>query len=367
MTARTLLLSQAGLKPLVSRCGTFEFEHVVHSLDDADLLVPRVQSSSPPAYLDRVLDRARRSTGWVLSREEKPAHVHVEQDYDLFFVFARNLKDLAGLDAVKNWRRRCRYAVCWLEELWVDWLQWENDLRPLRDFDHVMLTFAQTAEPLSKAIDRPCSYLPPAADTLTFCPFPDPPPRSIDVYSMGRRSEKTHQVLLERARSSNFSYLYDTRTDGPVSGWAEHRFLLANTIKRSRYFVTYKAKVGAEDQTKAQEELGSRFFEGAAAGAVLLGEPPKAASFGRDFDWPDSVVALPWEAEDVFDVMAAFEKEPERETAVRINNVEHCLRRHDWAHRWQQVLSVAKLEPTEALKERLQALEARANLVADSG
>jgi hypothetical protein len=38
---------------------------------------------------------------------------------------------------------------------------------------------------------------------------------------------------------------------------------------------------------------------------------------------------------------------------LRITNAAECLKRHDWAHRWGQILDTLGLERTAALESRL--------------
>ena len=62
------------------------------------------------------------------------------------------------------------------------------------------------------------------------------------------------------------SYEFDSIIGREVRDVREHRLLLANTIKNSRYFIVQTAKVDREDHTAGQQEVGFRYFEGAAGG-----------------------------------------------------------------------------------------------------
>src|SRR5262249_14922673 len=146
-------------------------------------------------------------------------------------------------------------------------------------------------------------------DALGFCPLPNPPARSIDVLGIGRRSAVTHAALLARARERGIFYYYDTirMTSGvshagqqvtfSVMDPAEHRFKLASLLKLSRYFLASRAR--ANEPVAEQDELSGRFFEGAAAGAVMIGVRPRTGKFLTQFDWPEAVVDAPWDDPDV--------------------------------------------------------------------
>jgi hypothetical protein len=221
---------------------------------------------------------------------------------------------------------------------------------------------AATPAPLSEIIDRPCSFLSPAVDTLRFCPFPNPPDRTIDVWAMGRRARATHDRLVEHARQNpKFMYLYDSVSGTHFyDGAAAHRELMASLLKRSRYFIADRAKANEPEQTKGQQVFGPRFFEGAAAGAILVGEPPESDLFNQYFDWTDAVVRLPYGSTEIVELLEALDRDPERVARARLANVVNSLRRHDWLYRWEQILQVAGLEPAPAALARRTELERRA-------
>ena len=110
----------------------------------------------------------------------KPATV--ERDYDLFFFLCQSPPDLEDLAALRGWRERCRFAVCWIEELWVKWIrEWPAALEPLKRFDMVFVGLQQSVPELEKAIGRPCRHILPGVDALRFCPFPLMPRRRIST------------------------------------------------------------------------------------------------------------------------------------------------------------------------------------------
>jgi hypothetical protein len=166
----------------------------------------------------------------------------------------------------------------------------------------------------------------------------------------------------------DFTYLYDSaRPTTFVEGAAEHRELLASLIKRSRFFLANRAKAGAAEQTKGAQAFGPRFFEGAAAGAVLVGTPPDCSEFGAYFDWPDALVPIEYGSTRIGEVIDELDADPDRVRRARQTNITNVLRRHDWAHRWQTVLSEVGLSPLQAARERRARLERRAQEVENVG
>jgi hypothetical protein len=216
---------------------------------------------------------------------------------------------------------------------------------------------------LEKALGRPCRWIPHAVDTLRFTPYPEPPARVVDVYSIGRRLDAVHRALLGQAGNGGILYVYDSvrLNDAEAFDHREHRDLVAGLAKRSRFFLVAPAKMNALEESGGQSELGSRYYEGAAAGAVLLGRRPASASFQELFGWPDAVVEIEADGSDAARVVAEFSRNPERFQEISRRNAREALLRHDWAYRWENVLSVAGLESQPALGARKDRLKALAN------
>src|SRR5262249_15054797 len=154
-------------------------------------------------------------------------------------------------------------------------------------------------KPLGECIKSRCAFLPPGIDAISFCPYPDPVERVIDVYSIGRRSQITHEKLLEWARETRLFYLHDTIGGNQAINLKEHRALFANAIRRSRYFIVNPGKIDEPDQRGQQLEAGNRYFEGAASGAIMIGAHPDNEAFKNLFDWPDAVIRVPYDSRNV--------------------------------------------------------------------
>jgi hypothetical protein len=252
------------------------------------------------------------------------------------------------------WRSTARVSVCYIEELYAsDVSALGGFLKILKRFDHILVGNYGTVKTLAEATGRPCHYLARSTDTVKFCPYPGAPKRVIDFYAMGRRPPETHKALLRMADAGDWYYMYDTGGNYSVSSYVEHRRRLADMIKRSRFFLVFSAS-GADkfERTRGQQELGFRFLEGAAAGAVLIGDAPHNASFNEHFGWQDSVIPLPFDSGDIADVIAELEADPSRLERISKTNVVNSLRRHDHVYRWGQILSIAGLKETRAMEYR---------------
>ena len=272
--------------------------------------------------------------------------------------------DLIYLNAVAGWKDRCKVKVCFVMEFYAGWLRkYASHLPLLENFDHVFTSFARTADIVREFTGRPCHYLPLGVDALRFTPFPNPPRRCVDVYSIGQRVESVHRSLLNMATQHGIFYVYDTMPSLSIQprDHREHRELFANLLKRSRYFVTYPAKLENEE-TRDQSEGGSRFYEGAAAGAVLIGRAPRAPAFAAQFNWPDAVIDIGTADADVVAALAQLNNNPEHVEALRRRNAVEALRRFDWGYRWRQILDTAGIETPPGLAAREKQLHDLAEL-----
>ena len=176
----------------------------------------------------------------------------------------------------------------------------------------VALYYSQTVEAVSRRIRSKCIYIPPGVDAIRFCPYPDPPRRVVDVYSIGRRSEVTHQKLLKMAAEDGLFYLHDSIAGGEAIESGQHRALFSNVAKRSRYFIVNPGLIDRPDIRGDQIEVGNRYFEGAASGTIMVGERPKTDTFGQLFDWPDSVLDLPYNSTHIDAIISDMDGQPER-------------------------------------------------------
>jgi hypothetical protein len=298
-----------------------------------------------------------------------PSTVKLSRDYDFFFPVFNNSYELFALTTVPDWRKRCRVAACYISEVWSDLPGYLLEL--LAEFDHVFVGQSHPVNDVARIIGRPCSYLPLAVDVLRFTPLPQMPPRLIDVCNIGRRSPVTHEALLRLARDRQISYYYDTvaasgadrkQRTFHVDDASEHRLLFASLLQRTRYFIANRAFVNQPEFTMGRDEISGRFYEGAAAGTVMIGEPPRTPEFERQFGWPDAVFPVPFDSPDIGQVIEKLDRDPERLARISRNNIRNAALQHDWVHRLRTVFETVGIAPTEAMRDREKRLLAHAAL-----
>src|SRR5262252_11177417 len=160
-------------------------------------------------------------------------------------------------------------------------------------------------------------------------PVSKPAEESHRCLGIGRRSHVTHQKLLRLAKERGVFYVYDSISGNLAINSKEHRLLLADMAKRSRYFIVNPGLIDQPGRRGNQIEIGNRYFEGAGSGAIMIGEHPKNEEFGKLFNWPDAVLHLPYDSEDINTVMNELDAAPDRQERMRRNNVAQVLMRHD--------------------------------------
>lgn len=371
LAKNVLLLSQRRLADLVAFSITYEFEDTLVDLLGADRV--DAQGRSALELSRRVYKATRYATGsrsLAASIAPNPRTVPLHREYDLFFPVFNYTHEVYALTTMPGWRQRCRHAACYIIEVWPHLLP-EYLLELLSEFDHIFIGGHNSVDAVARMTGRPCSYLPLASDVLRFAPAPSRQARPIDVCNIGRRSAVTHQALLGMAEAREIFYYFDTvaasghdlkqrtfRVDAP----SEHRRMLASLLQHSRYFIANRSRINEPDYTAGREEISSRYYEGAAAGTVMIGEPPATPEFKALFDWPDAVVPVPFNSADIGDLLADLDRAPDRVARIRSANVANAALRHDWLHRIEVVFDTLGLTPTAAMRQRA----ARLNAVAQA-
>jgi hypothetical protein len=353
------------------RCGNYEGEDVLCEVDDVDLLPLKAGTL---AHIRRELHKRlvwHDFTGKAVSLNLAFQPNTLERDYDLFMAYLPLTQDLIHIPSIRGWKARCKTSICWIDELWAaDIPSLKPWLSALDAFDHIVTGYLGTVDALSHALKRPCHYLPIGVDALRLTPLVDRPRRVIDILSIGRRHAGLHEELLKFATRAGLFYVHDTFTGSytEVEDHRVHRAMFANMAKRSRYFVVARAKATAPEETRGQIEIGLRYYEASAAGAVMIGEAPDCPSFRRLFDWPEVVVELSEDGADVVDVLSQLESHPEVVARISRRNAAEALLRHDWVYRWERILQIAGLEPSAKLMERKRRLSqlAHTGLAPDS-
>lgn len=338
------------------QCSFYEAQDVLTEIDDVDLI--RLRPGNHFGFREKWQRRLvyRDASHRLVFANPGLERVSLTQDYDLFVAVCQNHWDLLYVNAIDGWKERCRTSVVWLDEMWAEDVDiCRHWLPALSRFDHVFVAYRGTVDLLSRALNRPCHWLPTAVDVRRFTPYPTPPARSIDVYSIGRRWEGIHQALLQAADRREIFYIYDTfpaMANLEPYDFRQHRDVLANIAKRSRFFMVAPGKMNRTEETHGQVELGYRYYEAIAAGAVMIGQAADTPAFRESFGWADAVIPIASDGSDAISIIRGLKAEPDRLAASSRRNAAEALGRHDWMHRWKEILRVAGLPSGPALIAR---------------
>jgi Glycosyl transferases group 1 len=174
-----------------------------------------------------------------------------------------------------------------------------------------------------------------------------------------------HKALLRMAQDEGKFYVYDTINSLRAHDLDEHRSMIANYAKRSRYFIVSPGKFDKPAETGGQSEFGYRYFEAAAPGTIMIGmRTPNNEEFDKIFNWEDAVIEVPFTSDAIVDTIQELDKQPERQMQISRTNMIQCLLHHDWLYRWEALLNIVGMQPLPMLQARKRRLEDLAGIVA---
>ena len=342
----------------------WEFADVISQIESTDIVAPgnrffdKDNPSAVPPFRDRLDAKLRSVTGRHVAR--MPV-VTLDRDYDLAIYICQFIHEVEELVQIRDWRRRASKAAVYLLETWPSTFPKEaHTLAKLDLFDRVFVLNGSSIPELERYTSTPISQLSTATDVARTTPAPDYPRRVVDICCIGRNNPETHIDLLTLSKKQGLFYHYDVWKNQNVGeSWDAVRHWNAELIRRSRYYLVWDPahKTAGNRHAGTMQVLSTRYFEGAAGGAVLLGSAPDCPEYHAAFDWPDAVIPL---GQNAASLIETLDNDPERVMRIRTQNIYNSLRRHDWAHRWRQVLEAFDMAPTPEHIIREHALEARA-------
>jgi Glycosyl transferases group 1 len=124
--------------------------------------------------------------------------------------------------------------------------------------------------------------------------------------------------------------------------------------------------MGALSETRGQVEVGARYYQGAAAGTVMIGEAANCEAYRELFGWPEAVIQICPNGSDLTAVLSDLDSDPERIAAISRRNAKEALLRQDLVYRWNEMLRVAGIEPSPHMAARERHLKDMADFVASA-
>src|SRR5215510_14014187 len=313
---RICVLTARGFSREAFMAGTYDAQDVLLDIDDAELIYLKPRRGyefRKHAHARLVWHDFTKSLVFANVAFEP---VKLTKEYDLLVVYLLNdIDHLFHVSAIREWKNHCRTSVCWIDEIYaVDIPRLKYWLPALTQFDHIVVGYSGSVAALAQAIERPCHWIPSGVDAIRFTPSPRFADRVIDIYSMGRRAEGLHRAILDLTARNGMFYLYDTFETSKTNIYdhKQHRDMLANIMKRTRYFTVAPAKGGVSEVIGNQIELGYRYYEASAAGNVMLGQIPRCEAFETMFNWQDAVVEINPDGSDIAKTISMLANQPER-------------------------------------------------------
>jgi hypothetical protein len=349
----------------------YEFLNTIAAVEDATVLAPQGRHFLEPAFRElaaeyatlhiEMMTRLRHAVG--LPAMARTCTTALTEDVDLCFFMCQFPRDLSEIERIRHWRERSAKACLFILETWPHALvKHRAELRILDKFDHIFVLNPATIAALAHHTSTPVSFLPTATDCLSCGDPREAVARSIDILSLGRRDKQVHAILRDHAASRGSFYYYDAWSMH-ARDWSEARRMSAELIRRAKYYLAWDPAplIGRKlDAVATQTGLSTRYFEGAAGGAILVGTRPAVPEFDTLFDWPDAVVEVSSDPRSIIEVITMLEADPARRQAISMANRTQSLLRHDWAYRWDAVLKTMGLERTVQLDRRIAQLQAAA-------
>jgi len=361
MNPNLAILSLRGLDTHVSRCIGYELEDLLcAALPGTRLYAPRLNRSIQVGLKIKSRVAGPGSFGGVF---DEVLAVEPMDDHEVLLAVVAGVHDLHVLGAMKGWRRKTRYAICRLDEFWVETMPGlRRFFRVLEQFDLIFCSEYYTAEKLSEELKGPdVIYLPPGVDALGFAPVMEPSIRPIDVTNLGALADATHKGLIEYAKQIEGFYFYETlKGRFEARSPSDHRYRYAEILKRSKYFLCYLALMRREGPPR-QLEFGPRYIEGLAAGCVILGSRESTPAFETYLGWEDAVIEMPFECANPSEILQLLDREADRLREISTRNVRRALEGYDHAHRWRTIVNRLGLSQDYHMTQRQEALVRKLN------
>jgi hypothetical protein len=365
MSKPLLIFSLRNLYQDLCRCSDYEFEDVIDEVSNADFYLPDHRYRKLVlSVFSQSLSRKTLGVPWNPSfRFPK-----IEKNYDVFFAMLMFAYDLEVLHRMPDWSSKVGYSICYIDESFDNSFKlYSSYLMVLRRFDCVVINCSQTEHAVLKAQGVKVLVVSSGIDAIRFFPGLPRSSRPIDIFSIGRRDDEVHGQYLKLESDDEWLYLYDTAVFKAFIDYRKNRENLSKMMSRSKFFVVNLAKFDCPEDIGIQEEIGFRYFEGAAAGNVIVGPIPNNPNFKKHFPWKESVVELPKDSIDIPDFMKDLKTDADRLARISFDNVKGSLEMHDYVHRWEAIVEGCGLEIPSGIQLRKEKLQELISSLSETG
>jgi hypothetical protein len=225
---------------------------------------------------------------------------------------------------------------------------------PLPKLDHLFVITPSLAQEVERIHSVKTSFLPLAANTFSLPEYQSQ--RSIDILGYGRINQQVHKQLQKfNEAGSQRLYLYSTFAGAEVYDVRDHLALLNRLLGRSKISLCFEASY--LQRFKGRSPLLYRWFEGWAAGCVIVGKKPVDKGIEALMGWQDSTLGIPDDLEDLIPFVESLLQDEPRLQEISWRNYVECRLRHDWRYRLRHMFEKLNLPLPAQLIEQIEQLQ----------
>lgn len=224
----------------------------------------------------------------------------------------------------------------------------------LPKLDHLFVISPSLAKEVQQLHDIKASFLPLATNTF---PLPQhQTQRSIDILGYGRTNKQVHAQLQQfNQPGSQRFYMHSTFSGAEVYDVRDHIGVLNRLLERSKISLCFEG--GYLNRFRGRSPLLYRWFEGWAAGCVIVGKRPLDDGVETLMDWQDSTLDVPGDCNEVIPFFEALLQDESRLQEISRRNYVECRLRHDWRYRLRDLFEKLSLPIPAPLIEQVQQLQ----------
>jgi|GEM_PF-297670 len=339
----------------------YEFEDLLLGMTQGILIAPQNVSAFVRARRVPVVGR---SLGWAMGGcvgRFQPVRSPCEKPGErVLFLTAMGLHSLAMLNAVQDWRKSFDLVVAFVLDAFEP-----CPPEVASRLDHLFIIIPELVGELQKSLGIPVTFMPLACDVLGKATVGNV--RGIDVLAYGRQSPVYAGQLERHFLREDSSRLYLAGFTYPhVTDWRQQRKGFWNVLSRTRISLAF-----APDPTQSRFRdlpvINARWYEGLAAGCVMVGKPPATPVFSELFDWPDAVIELPKTPADAPAFVEGLLDQHKRLARAHLRNHLMMLRRHDARLIFQEMCQVLGVDLPAGVGQEIERLQRRSEEVSALG
>lgn len=265
-------------------------DEVIRLTGAATLAVPRWSAPSS------IAGRLAHGTRYAFLRDFVPRRQQFAVRADVAWSIQMGPED-TDLDLLAGWDRTAGYRILYLYDTFPRQLPAIRRVLGRVHWDLAITSYHSAVPMLEEATGRKWHAVAQGVDPSHFSPLSEPE-RVIGLSSYGRRLPKAHEIIAGWARRRGI--YYDVTTAAAPQPELDPRFLYdqyAWHMRRSAFNICWPVELTHPARAGGLSPVTCRWFEAAASGATLIGDPPKDPVFEQLFG-RDAVVPLPHDSSD---------------------------------------------------------------------